>query len=273
MLGCLRQGRGRHIGLAPTVRNQRCTVSGFTLIELLVVIGLIAILLALLVPAVRHAREQASRVECANNLRQWAVGLTAYAAQNQNYFPDNTRGSHLCWIGPEVQTFLRDYLMPLNGFDAKDGAQTGQSHATYCPTQDWHRYYRETHPDPGYVELLGYFYFPFKDLTNSGNKGWADFTPAGTGWVTKRKFGREFRHAPILSDMIQSAGLDGWGWLGQPVSSHRRGNMPTGGNFLFEDGHVDWHPFTPRDGVREASIEVGATVGDWVMWYKVPIAR
>jgi prepilin-type N-terminal cleavage/methylation domain-containing protein len=54
----------------------------FTLIELLVVIAIIAILAALLLPALARARESGKRAVCMSNLRQWAQGLEMYASDN-----------------------------------------------------------------------------------------------------------------------------------------------------------------------------------------------
>ncbi|MDB5329454.1 MAG: epsG 2 [Phycisphaerales bacterium] len=72
-------------GVASNRANRRPT--GFTLVELLVVIGIIAVLIAILMPALRRAREEARRVQCASNLRQIAIALNSYANENKEYYP------------------------------------------------------------------------------------------------------------------------------------------------------------------------------------------
>ena len=59
--------------------------AGFTLIELLVVISIIALLLAILMPALQGARAQSRRVLCASNIKQLVLGLQLYDAENSSF--------------------------------------------------------------------------------------------------------------------------------------------------------------------------------------------
>ena len=61
----------------------------FTLIELLVVMAIIAILSALLLPVIIRVKTSAQAITCRNNLRQWGVATQLYAAENDDYLPQD----------------------------------------------------------------------------------------------------------------------------------------------------------------------------------------
>ena len=71
--------------------------SAFTLVELLVVIGIIALLISLLIPALAGARRSAQTVQCASNLRTITQALIIYTNENHGYFPPNTADEQLYW--------------------------------------------------------------------------------------------------------------------------------------------------------------------------------
>ncbi len=112
--------------------------SAFTLVELLVVVGIIAVLVALLMPALSRAREQALSVQCLSNLRQIGIGLQMYASANRMYIPQD----EMYLYRPPTYTTTRGltWYMFLDGTDTSDPSLPKLSHGLvpnpdvfYCP--------------------------------------------------------------------------------------------------------------------------------------------
>jgi prepilin-type N-terminal cleavage/methylation domain-containing protein len=74
--------------IAPTMPvPNRPSPPAFTLVELLVVIGIIALLLAIMLPVLGKAREASKRLACGSNLRQLSIALIMYAQENKGWYP------------------------------------------------------------------------------------------------------------------------------------------------------------------------------------------
>lgn len=212
---------------------------GFTLIELLVVIGVIAIVIAILLPALSRARESARKTVCLSNQRQIADGLMMYANQCKGWFPHPGATFYAPWMSfglhpPDLQ--YSDWVML--GVLFRDNYLT-DGHVFYCPSAP------ETDDPLTYQNRWLYL---------NGAGVWVQ-PPNPNGWTDSSYSYRIFADgAPPVPRPWR---------VGQPdaattsivcdiqVGEIYRRNHKDGANVLYADGHANWASFADSQWVYE----------------------
>ena len=207
-----------------SLSERRRISTAFTLVELLVVISIIALLLAILMPSMQKAREQAKRVVCANNMRQLTLGFMMYADSYKGKLPPTTD------LTNDSQTVFLKFMR----------SDTAGFYPSYMPSKDV--FYCPNIINRGWGpedEPYGYENWPY-------NVGYSIFIDKNVSVYPSRIMSVNVKGAsmvPLASDiMCFDPSLNSW--YPSPFVAHpgKKGD-PAGGNSVYFDGHLIWLPY------------------------------
>jgi prepilin-type N-terminal cleavage/methylation domain-containing protein len=245
--------------------SSRPSQKAFTLIELLVVIAIIAILAAMLLPALAAAKDKAIRMQCLDNVHQLEVAINIYATDFKDRVPVMTGSANWAWDLPEgvAQIMLSSGLIKKSFYDPGTAPRFDDwlnwASTDPAPSSFWNSFAANGYHLIGYALAFG---GPASELdpTNQNTTLEAENMPGTTTVVPVSE--RVLVADAIISNNANtpsyahpennyvnvSIGFMPNGLSNQGISPHLQKGLPAGGNVGFKDGHATWHKF--KDSVN-----------------------
>jgi prepilin-type N-terminal cleavage/methylation domain-containing protein len=243
-------------------RSWRADVWAFTLIELLVVIAIIAILAALLLPALSRSKTDALRIACVNNTKQQAVAFIMYANDYANVFPTvatDDGWTALYGLDPDLAGLLNSYGLVTNSSNVAT--------CWHCPAAVNNDRGDSTDIPEGGGNVAGQYTIDTYMIT-TGLKGYEYYY--GTNSPTKSTD----RLGPLTADhsgvYYQNPPLSWFsnhGNIPNPVNTEQK--IPTGINESWSDGHAQWYSEKMMRQGNPAPALPEALLWDAWPWYYV----
>ncbi len=216
-----------------SVHRQIYDLRAFTLVELLVVIGIVAALIALLLPALNRAREAAKQTACLSNLRQIGFAMQMYAGEQKGFLPPHVPNGFAfgvfnfadtgVWDGPSPNC-LGSFLPYLNH----------DWHLFACPSLDTDRIYFGINPsDTSDGSYMGNAVIMGQKIGRIGHSSEV---------IAMQEWGWRSNSAWCRPTLITGSSPPAYTWWHSIAIGYEEYSALhwEGGNLLFVDGHAEW---------------------------------